>query len=110
MLIANARIETKRSSRYLVQLCRHVNERIHSHPGVDASIDWTHDRGVASLGPGRCTLRAEPGVLMLRAEAPDPESLRRVQERFGGLVERFGKRERLRVSWTSGRGAERSVD
>jgi hypothetical protein len=71
MLTAEGRVETERPSRYLVQLCRHLNLVARQHPQVQAQVDWSEDRGVISLAWGRCTLRAEVGVLTLRAEAPD---------------------------------------
>jgi hypothetical protein len=57
MLIAEARVETDRFSRYLVQLCRHFNDE--AHPEEQVHVEWSDDRGVASFGWGRCTLRAE---------------------------------------------------
>lgn len=42
---------------------------------------------VISLGTGRCTLRADPGVLTLRAEAPDEGSLRQIEQRVADRLE-----------------------
>jgi hypothetical protein len=106
MLIAEARVETERSSRYLVRLCRHVNKAAHRHPQMKAHVEWSDDRGVISFGWGRCTLRADPGVLTLRAEAPDEEGLRRVEQRVADRLERFGRRDQLTVTWTPPQGAE----
>lgn len=105
MLIAEARVETERSSRYLVQLCRHVNKAAQAHPQMQAHVEWSDDRGVISFGWGRCTLHADPGVLMLRAEAPDEESLQRIEHRMADRLERFGRRDRLTVTWTPPQGA-----
>lgn len=46
---------------------------------MEAHVEWPHDRGVASFGLDRCTLRADPGVLTLRVEAPDEENLQPVE-------------------------------
>ena len=70
MPIAEARVETERSSRYLVQLCRHFNDEAQAHPEEQVHVEWSDDRGVASFGWGRCTPRADPGALTLRVEAP----------------------------------------
>ena len=117
MLIAEARIESRRSSRYLVQLCEHldrkaqalpdVNYKAQAHPEVDAHVEWSDDRGVASFGWGRCTLRADTGVLSLRAESLDERNLQRVEELVADHLERFAKRERLTVAWSP---AQRVVD
>jgi hypothetical protein len=106
MLIAEARIETERSSRYLVRLCQHVNKAAQRHSPMQAHVEWSDDRGVISFSWGRCTLRADPTVLTLRAEAPDEEGLRRVEQRVADRLERFGRREHLTVTWTPLQGAE----
>ena len=100
MLIAEARVATDRSSRYLVQVCKHVDKIAHAHPQMQAQVEWSDTHGVINLGWGRCTLRANPGVLTLRAEAPDEESLRRVQQRVADRLERIGRRDHLAVTWT----------
>ena len=100
MLSAEARVETERSSRYLVQLCRHFNDEAQAHPEEQVHVEWSDDRGVASFGWGRCTLRAAPGALTLRAEAPDEENLQRVQHLVADHLERFGRRDHLTVTWT----------
>jgi hypothetical protein len=110
MLSAEARVETERSSRYLVQLCRHVNRIAQANPQMQAHVDWSDDHGVISFGwGGRCTLRADPGILTLRAEAPDQESLRLVQHRVTDRLERFGRRDQLTVSWTPPQGASQQL-
>jgi hypothetical protein len=112
MLTAEARIETEHPSRFLVQLCRHaqqVHRLRHSppeHNGGDAQpppqvqqAEWSQTRGLIGFGWGRCTMRATPGMLTLRAEAADEEGLRRVQDLVARNIERFGRREHLSVVW-----------
>jgi hypothetical protein len=105
MLIAEAHIETERASRYLVQLCQHVDKAGRAHPQMRAHVEWSDDRGVISLDRGRCTLRALPGVLTLRAEAPDEDTLRRVEHPIAGRLQQIGRRDRLTVAWTLPQGA-----
>jgi hypothetical protein len=107
MMIAEARVETERPGRYLVQLCRHVqeagegrHEQKGAHPHLQPRVEWSDTHGVIDFGSGRCTLRAEPGALVLRVEAPDEETLRWVQHRLSDRLERFGRRDRLTVTWT----------
>jgi hypothetical protein len=106
MLIAEAHVEAERPSRYLVQLCRHVSKAARASPEMQAHVEWSDDRGEISFGWGRCTLRADPGVLTLRAEAPDEEGLRRIEHRIADRLELFGRRDQLTVTWTPPRGAE----
>jgi hypothetical protein len=105
MLIAEANVETERSGRYLVQLCQHLDKAGRAHPQLRAQVEWSGDRGGISLDRGRCALRALPGVLTLRAEAPDEDALRRVESPITDRLERIGRRDHLRVTWTSPRTA-----
>jgi len=99
MLIAEASVETEFSSRYLVALCRHFNHKAQSHPEFRAHVEWSENHGVASFGWGRCELRADPGVLSLRAEGPDEEKLHRVEGIVTEHLVRFGRRDHLTVTW-----------
>ncbi|MGW0820144.1 DUF2218 domain-containing protein [Streptomyces sp. NPDC002845] len=119
MPTAEARVETDRPSRYLVQLCkhfahkgRHLGHRPRAHAGGDAQdlgamravaeqarVEWSDSEGEVSLPWGRITLRAVPGALTLRVEAADDDGVTRLQNLVAGHVERFGRRDGLRVSW-----------
>lgn len=106
MLIAEARVATERSSRYLVQLCRHIDLVAQRHPQMQAQVEWSDDRGVIGFGSARCSLDAEPGVLTLRAEAPDEASLHRLEQRVADRLEQIGRRDRLTVTWSPPNDAE----
>jgi hypothetical protein len=106
MLVAEAKVETERSSRYLVQLCRHVDAVGRAHPQMQAHVEWSDDRGVISFDWGRCTLRAVPGILTLRVEAADEESLHLLKQRVGGRLQQIGRRDHLTVTWTLPQGVD----
>jgi hypothetical protein len=66
-------------------------------------------------------MRASPGLLAVRAEAADEDSLRRIQDPLAAGLQKFGRRERLMVTWrrpgaaaaepeTEARAAVRSED
>jgi hypothetical protein len=113
MPTAEARIETERPSRYLAQLCRHVDNiyrtdrhlqnRRHrhtaggtqAHPQLPPHIEWSETHGTITVGDGTITMLANPGALTLRAEAADEETLRRIQDLITGLLGRFGRRDHL---------------
>jgi hypothetical protein len=96
MPTAEARIVTDRPSRYLVQLCQHVNSiyskgGLVSHrrrrrlvaggtqerPDVPPRVEWSETQGSISFDAGNITMQASPGALILRAESADEESLPR---------------------------------
>lgn len=106
MLTTEARIETERASRYLVQFCRHASE-MSQHPHQDddkrrpqlGNVEWSDSAGTMSLSWGRCMLSAGPDELVLRAEAIDQDNLRRLQDLLTVRLESFGHRDGLRVRW-----------
>ena len=102
IVIAEATIETERSSRYLVQLCQHVSRLGRAQAKMRADVEWSEDRGL--------TLRAAAGVLTLRAEAPDEDSLRLIVRRVTDRLERIGRRDQLKVSWTPAPSAGQETD
>jgi hypothetical protein len=104
MLIAEANVETERASRYLVQLCQHLHKAGRAHPQMQAHVEWSDDHGVISFDWGRCTLRALPGVLTLRAEASNEDTLHRLEQRIADRLQQVGRRDHLRVTWTPLRG------
>lgn len=99
MPIAEARVHTDRSSRYLVQLCRHAG-KMGRHGRVD--VQWSDTRGTLTIDGDTCTLLALPDALLLRAEAADEPGLARIQELITANLRRFSTRDPLTVRWHRG--------
>ncbi|MGW3104456.1 DUF2218 domain-containing protein [Streptomyces sp. NPDC001100] len=111
MLTAETHIATERASRYLVQLCKHFDNkgrhlihrpRAHALPDVPTDhihVEWTDSDGVLHLPWGQCTLRAAPGLLRVCVEAEDQENLGRLQDLVATHIGRFSRRDPLRVVW-----------
>ncbi|MDV9176697.1 DUF2218 domain-containing protein [Streptomyces sp. W16] len=123
MLTAEARVATERPGRYLVQLCkhfdnkgRHLGHRPRAHSTDDDArsptthtlpelrpdqihIEWTDTDGTLDLPWGRCTLRATPGVLTVHVEADTPENLGRLRDLVTTHLGRFSRRDPLTVEW-----------
>ena len=109
MLTAEARIRAERPSRYLVQLCRHANSINHKilslHAGKTQTrpeiqhVEWTDTDGTLTFSWGRCTMQAGSDTLTVRAEAANEEDLQRIQKLITRNLERFGRRDHLKVTW-----------
>ncbi len=115
MLTAEAQIDTERPARYLVQLCQHAaamggarGHRMRAHASAGAPADrevrvhaeWSEADGAIRFDPwGTCTIAASADRLVLRVEATDADSLRRIQDVLTRDIDRFGRRERLTVTW-----------
>lgn len=116
MLTAEARVDTDRASRYLVQLCRHAGEmgryaghrpRVHGpgHRPPDLQhVEWTDTDGTIATGDARCTLHATEDALTLRAEAADEHQLELVQDLVRKRLETIGRRDGLEVVWQAQQG------
>ncbi len=100
-LRARADVSTEVPERYAKQLVAHLGRR----------VEWQTDGPVstASIGGGTGIVEVGTGVLTLRAQAPDPESLERVQDVLGRHLERFGQRNELVVTWGADPDGERSA-
>lgn len=129
MPTAHATVATTRPSRYLTQLCRHVDhlsrrsdhrphprrdDREHAAPGPDAHVVWSDTAGTIELGWGRCTLTTDDDALLLHAEANDDADLHRLQALLSARLHQIGGRDHLAVSWqptsTSAAAAPHSRD
>jgi hypothetical protein len=107
VLTAEAEIRTAHPGRYLVQFCRHAEHltgrAAHLHARGQGpeprQIEWSDTEGLLVLGWGRCVLRAATDTLVVRAEAADTDSLRRIQDLVTRRLESFGRREGLAVRW-----------
>jgi hypothetical protein len=119
MLTAEADIRTEHAARYLTRLCGHAGKMgtagrrpghrrpSHAHGDVTPEVrhvECSETEGTVSLNWGQWTMRAFPGLLAVRAEAADEESLRRIQDLLTARLQKFGRREHLTVDWQDGRG------
>ncbi len=90
-LVAAAEVATDAPERYAKQLVSHLGRLIPWQTDGDTSR--------AAIGDGVGTVVVGTGVLTLRAEAPDAETLARIQHVLGSHLERFGQRNELSVTW-----------
>ena len=90
-LVAVAEVATGTPGRYAKQLVSHLGRRL--------TWETDGDTSRAAIGTGVGTVVAGEGVLTLRAEAPDEETLGRIQHVLGSHLERFGQRNELVVAW-----------
>ena len=91
LLASRADVVTDAPGRYAKQLVSHLGRKVEF---VQDGDTWTaHVAGaVARITVGQ-------GVLVLQAEAPEPEGLARLEGALGNHLERFGQRRELTVTW-----------
>ena len=112
MPTSEAHVPTQQAARYLTQLCRHADavgghagRHLHDHAGPAHEhprmrhVERSDTAATLDFDQGRCTMHAGPDALVLRAEADDAESLRRIEDLIAADLERFGTREHLTVTW-----------
>jgi hypothetical protein len=91
-----AAVPTEASDRYAKQLLAHLGRKNPVEP-----VEGSPDAGRLVFAYGRGTVRPEADRLVLEADAPDEESLTRVQDVLGRHLERFGARRDLTVHWSA---------
>jgi len=113
MPILEARIQTERASRYLVQFCKHAaamgdgghSPRMHlqaamAQRDVQVKAEWSDSYGTVSFTPwGRCTIAAAADTLTVHIESADEDGLRQIQDIITRDLERFSRRQPLTVIW-----------
>jgi uncharacterized protein len=120
MQIVQTRIPTGNATRYLTQLCQHASAisgggvgghmRLmrHARHGGDSqehgpikiTVERTDSSGVIRFEPhGRCVVEATGTELVVRIEAAEEARLERFREIITGDLSRFGRREKLQITW-----------
>lgn len=95
MLQSTAVVSTDAPDRYAKQLLSHLGHKVQAEP----LPDHPEPAGRLVFAYGVGTVVPEPGSLVLRAVAGDPESLARLQGVLGRHLEKFGARKELVVTW-----------
>ena len=95
MIESVANVSTERPERYLKQLVSHLGRRVDSEQTEDGSA------GSLTFSSGGCTLRVEPGALVMTARAADDERLAAVQDVVTRHLVRFATQEELVVEWSA---------
>ena len=91
---ATATVATEAPARYAKQLASHLGRRCEVVEEAD---------GVRIVfGDGDCLVQPGDGVLDLRVSAPSQPEVDRLTEVVGSHLERFGQRNELQVSWSTG--------
>ena len=91
-LSSHAEVRTDAPARYAKQLISHLGRKAPFTEDADGA--WTFAVGDAH---GRIVIGED--VLTLGAEAPDVETLTRIEHALGSHLERFGARAGLTVAW-----------
>lgn len=114
MVTAQTSVPTERASRYLVQLCEHlqlittgrIGRGRHHQPGKHPDglpdvrqVDWSDQHATVTFANGQVSLDATSHVLSIHVEAPDVEALERIKTLLTTRLETIGRRDELRVSW-----------
>lgn len=94
MYTSQAQVATAAASRYLVQLCKHWAHKL--------EVEYTTETARIQFPSGVCQLKAGPDDLLLTIEAPDADTVTRLQGVVEDHLRRFAFREELGAfAWTS---------
>ena len=113
MPAAQATISTSRAAAYLTRLCGHAAKmstmtmRLHHRPRAHSGgappqvlhVRHDGDEATVTLDCGQWTMHAAPGQLSIRAQAPEQDSLQRIQDLLTTRLLTLARREQLTVTW-----------
>lgn len=109
MPIAHAEVSTDRASRYLVQICEHLNQiSDHARHGAPADphsplqvrrVEWTDQHGRIEFPAAWCTLDATDSTLTVTVAADEADELQRMQDLFTTRFDTIGRRDNLTLTW-----------
>ena len=91
-LTSSCDVAIERGERWVKQLA--------SHLGRKAEVEQRADDVLLRLAGGSCALSSDDAAVHFRAEAPDEDTLARVEEVVGGHFERFAAAHGVTVTWT----------
>ena len=95
LLTSRADVVTDAPARYAKQLVSHLGRKVEFvHEATSTGDTWT-----AHVAGAVARITVGDAVLVLQAEAPDDESLDRLEGALGNHLERFGQRRELTVTW-----------
>lgn len=109
MPTVHTQIPSERASRFLVQLCRHLDQmgrmrhrppaRSGGRPPAVEHVEWSDTSGTISFSQGTCVLSATSDALTVRIDADDEDTLLRLQDGVARRLETIGRRDQLAVRW-----------
>jgi hypothetical protein len=94
MITSKAQVAIERPERWAKQLV--------SHLGHKAEVTETDRGSKLTLTVGAGLVSVTNGCVVLEVEAPDEESLAKVENVLGGHLERFAHEHEIKVIWTRG--------
>jgi hypothetical protein len=94
MITSKAQVAIERPERWAKQLV--------SHLGHKAEVTETDRGSKLTLTVGAGLVSVANGCVVLEVEAPDEESLAKVENVLGGHLERFAHEHEIKVIWTRG--------
>lgn len=94
MMNSQASVAIERPERWAKQLVSHLGNR--------AEVTETEEGSKLALTVGVGHVSVADGCVLLKAEAPDEESLAKVENVLGGHLERFAHDHEIKVIWTRG--------
>ena len=114
MPAAQAVISTSRAAEYVTRLCGHAAKmgpatmRLHNRlraahaggaPPQVQHVQHDGDDATVTLDCGQWTMHAAPGQLTIRAQAPEQDSLQRIQDQLTHRLLTLARREQLTITW-----------
>ncbi len=92
-MISKAIIDTEQGSNYIGKLCRHFRHKIET--------SYSENSGKAIFPKGVCEMNATPQQLVFEIDAPDLETVEKIQGVIDRHLIKFAFRESLTITWVN---------
>lgn len=107
MAVVETTISTERASRYLAQLCQHLNHLAQvpaghgtaDSPKITEPVRRNGDAATVGFDAGLLRMQATATHLTLRIETSDPAAMGNLQALVTHRVATIGRRDNLKVTW-----------
>ena len=91
MIKEEARVQTEKASKYLVQMCKHFAHKV--------PVEFDEHSGTVDFKPGRCIMRAENDLLVMSCEAAAEQEMARIKFILDKHLLRYAWREEIEIRW-----------
>ncbi|MDA7949491.1 MAG: DUF2218 domain-containing protein [Hyphomicrobiaceae bacterium] len=97
MIKEEARVQTEKASKYLMQMCKHFAHKV--------PVEFDERAGRVDFQPGHCVMRVENNLLVLSCEADAEGEMARMKLILDDHLKRYAWREEVDIKWQLMSGA-----
>ena len=91
MIKEEARVQTAKASKYLMQMCKHFAHKV--------PVEFDEREGKVDFEPGHCVMTVEKDLLVMSCEADGENEMARMKYILDDHLKRYAWREEIEINW-----------